>query len=156
MLETEPFIIQKSSPDSPTARPLIQALSSALFQITGNDGTASFADQDVQHERAVFLVAFDDDEAVGCGGLRPLSETVGEIKRMYAKYAGRGIGSVILQALEQHAVELGYQKIWLETRKVNTTAVAFYIRHNYQIRLNYGKYVGRSEAVCFEKLLIYH
>jgi GNAT superfamily N-acetyltransferase len=148
-----PLIIQRSSPDSPAARPLIQALSSALFQITGNDGTASFANHAVQHERAVFLVAFENGEAVGCGGLRPISEKVGEIKRMYAKYAGRGIGSAILQTLEQHAAELGYREIWLETRKVNTVAVAFYTRHGYCIRPNYGKYVGRNEAVCFEKLL---
>jgi hypothetical protein len=29
--------------------------------------------------------------------------------------------------------------------------VAFYLRHGYVERENYGAYVGRPEAVCFEK-----
>ncbi len=148
-----PLIIQKSSPDSLDAKPLIEALSAALQTITGDNGKASFADHDVLHPRAVFLVASNNGEAVGCGGLRPITEEVCEIKRMYAKYSGRGIGSAILKTLEQQAIECDYREIWLETRKVNTAAVAFYLRHGYRERPNYGRYIGRNEAVCFEKAL---
>lgn len=41
----------------------------------------------------------------------------------------------------------------LETRLVNTRAVHFYERHGYSRIPNYGRYIGRPEAVCFEKTL---
>lgn len=143
--------LQQTSPDDPLAQPLLAALSAELQRITGNDGTASFDSQDTEGERAVFLMALTDGEPVGCGGLRPVTETICEIKRMYAKYPGQGIGATILKALERYAAEFGYTTIWLETRKINETAVQFYLRQGYQIRANYGKYVNRNDAVCFEK-----
>jgi ribosomal protein S18 acetylase RimI-like enzyme len=94
---------------------------------------------------------------VGCGALRPLDEVahpqVCEIKRMYARIEGRGVGTRILRYLEQEAIDLGYREAWLETRRVNTVAVAFYLGHGYAERENYGAYVGRPEAVCFGKRL---
>lgn len=145
------LVIRKCSPGDEEVKPLLSALSDELFRITGNDGRASFAEDDMQVERSVFLVAVADGESVGCGGLRPLTDGVCEIKRMYARYQGQGIGSEILCRLEKYAQEYGYKEIWLETRKVNENAVKFYLRQGYRVRANYGKYVGRSEAVCFEK-----
>jgi ribosomal protein S18 acetylase RimI-like enzyme len=80
-----------------------------------------------------------------------MTDEVCEIKRMYAKHRGQRIGSEILHRLEKYAQEYGYKEIWLETRKVNENAVRFYLQQGYRIRDNYGKYVDRSEAVCFEK-----
>lgn len=145
--------IQEASPDDADAKRLLALLSDKLLQLTGNDGTASFSEEDVQEERSIFLVAWSDEEPVGCGGLRPLTEEVCELKRMYAKYPGRGIGSTILQHLERYAQEFGYKAIWLETRKINVKAVQFYLAHRYRERSNYGKYIGRREAICFEKEL---
>lgn len=146
-----PLIIQKCSPGDPVVKPLIQALSEQLFQITGNSGASSFSEENFPADRAVFLVALRDGEPVGCGGLRPLTDEVCEVKRMYAKYPGQGIGGEILHHLEMDARELGYQAIWLETRRVNEQAVSFYRARGYRERENYGRYVNRPEAVCFEK-----
>lgn len=148
---TMALVIRKCSPTAEEVRVLLSALSDELLQITGNDGRASFSEDDVQVDRSVFLVARADGRAVGCGGLRPVLDDVCEIKRMYAKYRGQGIGAAILQALESYAQKYDYKEIWLETRKVNKDAVRFYLRQGYQVRGNYGKYVGRSDAVCFEK-----
>jgi putative acetyltransferase len=145
--------IRECSPGDAEARPLLNSLSEELDQITGNDGTASFADNDVRVERSVFLVAVADGEPVGCGGLRPITDDVCEIKRMYAKHRGQGIGSEILNRLESYAQKFGYKVIWLETRKINNTAVQFYLRRGYRVRSNYGKYVGKSKAICFEKII---
>ncbi|MFZ6031200.1 MAG: GNAT family N-acetyltransferase [Chloroflexota bacterium] len=147
------LVICECSPYDKQAQPLLSALSDTLFQITGNDGRASFSDDDVQTARAVFLVATIDGEPVGCGGLRSISGDVCEIKRMYAKYPGRGIGREILHRLEGYARVYGYKQIWLETRLVNENAVRFYLQQGYRVRENYGKYAGRSEAICFEKTL---
>lgn len=148
------LVIRECSPGDEEVKPLLSALSEELFQITGSDGRASFSEADMQAERSVFLIAMADGEAVGCGGLRLVTDDVCEIKRMYAKYRGQGIGSEILHRLERYALEYGYKAIWLETRKVNENAVRFYLQQGYRVRSNYGKYVGRSEAICFEKRTI--
>ncbi|CAM3556129.1 hypothetical protein BOSP111201_12405 [Bordetella sputigena] len=67
---------------------------------------------------------------------------------MYAKPGTQGVGSAVLKYLEARAAEAGYRKAWLETRRVNTRAVAFYIRHGCKEIAPYGKYIWRPEAIC--------
>ena len=142
-----------ADPDSPAARVLLGELGAALAAITGSDGTASFDAADLRGPGACFLVAHDADGlAVGCGALRPLAQRVAELKRMYAR-PGSGAGRFILEALERQAAAFGYAEVWLETRRVNGRAVAFYEKHGYRVVPNYGKYVGRAEAVCLGKHL---
>jgi ribosomal protein S18 acetylase RimI-like enzyme len=149
------FELIETSPSAAEALALIHELSQRLSMITGDDGRKSFTTESVQSPRARFVVAYLNGEPVGCGALRPLEVSghpfVCEIKRMYARVTGHGVGSRILQHLEQQGRILGYRHAWLETRRVNTVAVDFYLRHGYMERENYGVYVGRPEAVCFEK-----
>jgi GNAT superfamily N-acetyltransferase len=146
-----PLEIIDADPTLPDAVGLLVSLSRELQQITGCDGTANFKAADVSHARSAFVLARSEREAVGCGCIRPLTEDVCELKRMYSKYRDRGIGRRLLFALEERARRLGYTSIWLETRKVNQRAVDFYTRWGYRVRDNFGPYVGRDEAVCFEK-----
>ncbi len=146
-----------TSPEAPDAQELMGALSRHLQTITGDGGTRNFTADSVQSDRAMFVIAYRDGRPCGCGALRPLNSgttsTVCEIKRMYSRLPGEGIGSKILKNLEQYAVKMGYLEVWLETRRVNVVAMNFYKAHGYVERENYGPYVGRSEAVCFEKKL---
>jgi GNAT superfamily N-acetyltransferase len=145
--------VAPADPESPDARALLGELGAALAAITGSDGTASFDAAGVRGERACFLVARDADGGLaGCGALRPLGDTVAELKRMYAR-PGSGAGRSLLEALERQALAFGYTAVWLETRKVNSRAVAFYEKHGYCTIPNYGKYVGRDDAVCLGKTL---
>jgi GNAT superfamily N-acetyltransferase len=147
------FAVAPADPDSAEIRALLGELGAALAAITGSDGTASFDAADVRGERACFLVVrCADGLAAGCGALRPLGDGVTELKRMYAR-PGSGAGRFLLDALERQAVAFGYGEVWLETRKVNVRAVAFYQKHGYCIIPNYGKYVGLDEAVCLGKTL---
>ena len=43
--------------------------------------------------------------------------------------------------------------IRLETRRVNSRAIAFYERSGYGRIAAYGRYIGRPDAVCFGKRL---
>ena len=72
---------------------------------------------------------------------------------MYAKEKGMGIGKKILSFLEHRAHDIGYTTIRLETRVVNAMAVSFYERNGYRKIVNYEKYAGRANAICFEKEL---
>ncbi|HWR38128.1 MAG TPA: GNAT family N-acetyltransferase [Patescibacteria group bacterium] len=85
--------------------------------------------------------------------LRPMSEELAEVKRMYAHSDSRGNGTQILSYLEQRAKQLGYRALRLETRLENRRAVSFYEKQGYSRIPNYGRYEGRPEAVCFEKRL---
>lgn len=144
----------KVNPTANDAVMLMDELSETLEKITGNSGRHSFNSEDVNVERAAFVVAYsDDNEAIGCGAIRPYNEEIAEVKRMYARAKGKNIGTTILTYLEQQAEDMGYSKIYLETRKVNERAVAFYEKRGYKISDNYGKYEGHEEAICFEKEL---
>jgi ribosomal protein S18 acetylase RimI-like enzyme len=145
--------VAPADPDDHDSRALLGELGAALATITGSDGTASFDAADVRGGRACFLVARDADGGLaGCGALRPLDAGVAELKRMYAR-PGSGAGRALLAALERQALAFGYTAVWLETRKVNLRAVAFYERHGYRSIPNYGKYAGRDDAVCLGKAL---
>jgi GNAT superfamily N-acetyltransferase len=147
-------LITACDPDSPAAQLLLGELSATLAAITGSSGSASFDAEDARLPRSLFVVAHGDNGApLGCGALRPLADDVAELKRMYARPGGAGTGAALLAHLEQAVAAMGYRAIWLETRRVNTRAVAFYTRLGYAPIANYGKYAGRTEAVCLAKTL---
>lgn len=146
--------INTAAPDSDEAQALLDALSDTLAAITGDSGRSSFDPADVGGPGARFVIARDaSGEAVGCGAYRPLQPGIAELKRMFARTRGGGIGSSLLAELERSAAADGYRELWLETRRVNLTAVAFYRAHGYREIPNYGRYIGRPEAICFGKTL---
>lgn len=146
--------IEKSSPTSADSQALIEQLSAELAAITGDNGKRHFNPQDVSGARAVWAVAKDENRhPIGCGALRPLSDTTAELKRMFSTRACPGVGAALLTWLEEAALGLGYRELWLETRKINTRAVQFYQKHGYVQIDNYGPYVGREEAICLAKRL---
>ncbi len=147
-------IIAEVNPYDPDALGLLEELSESLEAITGSSGKSSFDLSDVCQSRSLFVIARDHTgEAIGCGAIRPLDQNIAEVKRMFAKTKGMGIGSEILSYLEEKAQKLGYSMLWLETRAVNKQAVSFYEHKGYHRIPNYGKYAGNPEAVCFEKHL---
>ncbi len=132
---------------------LIDELSAVLDAAYGASGRSGF-DPSVDHD-AIFLVARDGPELLGCGALKPMAGeiAVAEVKRMYARPGTSGVGRSILAALESAAVAEGYRALWLETRRANDRAVRFYTRAGFVERAPYGKYIDRPEAICMEKLL---
>jgi len=104
----------------------------------------------------VFLVAFDDDgRAVGCGGLRTLDETHGEIKRMYVvpERRGTGVSTTILSALEGEVRSRGWTRLVLETGDQQPDAMRLYEREGYTRIPNFGYYADSELSICYEKAL---
>lgn len=145
--------IKKVPADSPDALALMEELSDALAALTGSGGNASFRPEDMRGPRSVFAVAYEDGEPVGCGAIREYAADTAELKRMYARCPGRGIGRQVLVFLEREAAALHYARIILETRKINKNAVGFYLANGYAVCPNCGRYTGREDAVCFSKML---
>lgn len=146
--------VELEPPDSAIARALIDELSAALAGITGDDGRASFDPRDLDDPRAAFVIARDDrGEACGCGALRPLAGApdTGELKRMFARVRGRGLGGALLAALERLAIARGYRTLVLSTRRINVDAVAFYRARGYAECAPYGRYVDRPASICLAR-----
>ena len=101
------------------------------------------------------VVAYQDDEPVGCGCFRHYDETTAEVKRMYVKdnKRGSGIASGVLNELEKWAKELSYQAIVLETGSLQHEALALYKKTGYEGIETYPPYIGMSDSICFRKVL---
>ncbi len=145
--------IIETEPTDKEVEPLIEALSTELGQRFGDTGKNSFNEWVKEDSKSVFVKAILNEEAVGCGAIRPISDDIAELKRMYSRYNRKGIGKTVLDYLENKAKKLGYKEIWLETRKLNQEACAFYTKNNYVQIPNFGKYVGNEKAICFGKFI---
>ena len=105
-----------------------------------------------------FLVGEVDGVAVACGGVRPCQEArpgVGEIKRMYVdpSMRGRGLGRVLLAALEEQGRRLGYERLWLETGTAQPEAMHLYVSGGWTPIPKYGEYEQEEDSRCFERLI---
>jgi N-acetylglutamate synthase-like GNAT family acetyltransferase len=149
------IVISAESPFSTDATSLMDELSECLQDITGDSGKSSFDANEVCNDKAIFVIARNHDgKAIGCGAFRPMNEITVEVKRMFVKDKGVGVGNKILAYLEYQAYNMGYKIICLETRVVNSRAVLFYEKNGYKKISNYGKYENREDCICFEKVLL--
>ncbi len=146
--------VEKSDPFSPDSCSLIEKLSAELAAITGDSGKSNFTIDSMDGDRSLWVLARNEKgDATGCGAIRPLTENIAELKRMFSDRSAPGVGKALLNFLETSAKNMGYTEIWLETRHVNHKAVNFYKNNGYVLIENYGPYIGRDEAVCFSKVL---
>ena len=101
------------------------------------------------------IVATLDEKPIACGAIKAFSDEAMEVKRMFTRheYRGRRIASLVLDALETWAKEMGYRSCVLETGKRQPEAIALYRSKGYEIIPNYGQYVGVENSVCFRKQL---
>jgi DNA-binding MarR family transcriptional regulator/GNAT superfamily N-acetyltransferase len=80
-----------------------------------------------------FVVAWLDESAAGCGGLKLGEAGTGEIKRMWTAPGARGLGIArrVLRFLEEKAREAGLVRLRLETNRALTEAQHLYRSEGY-------------------------
>ena len=146
-------VIEQISPHHPKAKALLGAASDALAKLYPPSSLHGLEPEEA--EKCVFMIAWKDGEAVGCGAIRPLDRKTGEIKRMFVDPVCRrqGIARKILAELEAIAPRLGFIKIRLETGTFQPEAIGLYEAAGYQPIERYGDYVDDPLSVCFEKHL---
>ncbi|GAB3308270.1 GNAT family N-acetyltransferase [Hymenobacter tenuis] len=101
------------------------------------------------------VVAYEQDQPIGCGAFKEFTPEQVEVKRMFVRPGnrGRGVAAKILHALEGWAHELHYSACVLETGKRQPEAIGLYQKSGYHFIPNYGPYVGIENSVCLQKVL---
>ena len=135
--------VRREDPTSPVARACVQAYMDELGRLFP-DGFAPSGGDEVDFHGLTppdgdFLVVDLNGQALGCGALRrlplgdPIEPATAEIKRMWVSETlrGQGMGSRLLQALEDSARDLGIERIRLDTSKYLEAAVLLYRRAGY-------------------------
>ncbi len=149
--------VQRGDLLSPLARTLIEALNAELSSRYPEEGATHFRldGDEVGPGRGAFLIASRAGEPVGCGAIRRIEERTGEIKRMYVRpeERGRGVGRVLLDALEAEARALNISRLVLETGVRQSEAIALYQRAGFSRIAPFGEYVGSPLSVCMAKEL---
>lgn len=131
---------------------LIHALDQDIAERDGDEHTF-YAQFNTTNDIREVLVAYENQQPLGCGAFKVYQHDVAEIKRMYVTPEGRGKGvaTQILQHLQQWASELLFTSCILETGKRYPEAIALYKKNGFIITANYGQYIGIEDSLCFKK-----
>ncbi|MEK8126468.1 GNAT family N-acetyltransferase [Paenibacillus filicis] len=105
--------------------------------------------------QVVFVVAYEEGVAVGCGAYRPLDEQSCELKRIFVDppYRNRGIASRLLAFLEQHAERAGFTSLLLETGLMQPESIELYKKFGFVDIERFGEYVDCPSSICMGKNL---
>lgn len=114
----------------------IAEVSSRLSDGFDPERSVSATEEELSPPDGDFLVieSLKGDDLLGCGGLKRLSPTRIEIKRMWISpdARGMGLGRDLLAALEQRATELGANEVVLDTNAELLEAAALYRSAGYE------------------------
>ena len=150
-------VISRADLSSAPAQELVERLNSELSERYPEEGAnfLSLDPSEVAPGQGLFVLAWLDGVAIGCGAMKRLDRAEAEIKRMYVTPTarGRGVGRAILAELEAEALALGAKRIVLETGLRQPEAVALYRRHSFDVIPNFGPYVGSPLSLCMAKTL---
>jgi len=98
-----------------------------------------------------FWTVWDGATLLGCGALKELDPSYGEIKSMHtaAQYRGRGIASSLLAHIINEARSRSYQRLSLETGSMAAFAPAraLYVRFGFVVSPPFGDYVVDPNSV---------
>jgi GNAT superfamily N-acetyltransferase len=92
---------------------ILERVSGDVFDV---DEIAHFVSSDTE---SAFLLALDDDEALGCGVGRPSSvqSSLYAMVRVLPEHRGQGVGTQIYERLSAHAGKLGRESLWGRVRE---------------------------------------
>lgn len=136
---------------SPDAQRLVAAALADLGQRYGGSGDETPVDpREFSPPEGVFVVAYLDGVAVGCGGWRTRDDDA-EIKRMYTvpEARGRGVAQAVLALLETSAHAAGRRQMILEAGSRQPEAIRLYEARGYRRIPNFGYYKDAPGAMSY-------
>lgn len=99
-----------------------------------------------------FWTLWDNNQLLGCGALKELSPTEGEIKSMHTcqQHRGKGIASKLICHIINTAKRRGYNRLSLETGSMAgfAPARAIYKKHGFQACPPFASYFLDPNSIC--------
>lgn len=144
--------IIRTNSDHPDFIELVKLLDADLAERDGKDHSFYAQFNKIDHIKYV-VMAYENENPLGCGAIKEYEPDTMEIKRMYVAPESRdkGVATKILSELENWAAELSFAKCILETGKKQPEAVRLYEKNGYELIPNYGQYTGVENSLCYEK-----
>lgn len=146
--------LRRANPAEPQATQLLQA-SHALMQSLFPAEANHYLDVNaLQAPNISFFLAEEDGIALGCCALANKG-TYGEVKSMFVdpQARGKGVGSVLLQGVQDHARSLTLPSLRLETGTGLDAAHRLYRSFGFIQTGRFGDYVDSPYSLFFEKPL---
>ncbi len=150
----ENIIIKQISVNTPQVQIFIRDLDEYQDSLYPSESNHLDSVETLMQPNVFFVGAMEENELIGIGAVK-LFETYGEIKRMFIpkKFRGKGIGKIILQALETHLIQQKTFTIALETGIRQTPAIRLYETMGYTRTSPFGSYIQDPLSVFMEKKL---
>jgi ribosomal protein S18 acetylase RimI-like enzyme len=129
--KTITFRVASTPADFEKGRQLfLQYIQSLDFALTFQDVDRELAEISMEYNAptGALLLAFDDEKAIACAGVRKIDGATAELKRMFVdpNYRGLQLGQQILQQTLNEAKQLGYKFIRLDTVPHMRAAIKLY------------------------------
>jgi len=113
----ETFIIKTDDLSSPKIAELLAEHLRDMYEQSPPGSVHALDLDDLRKPGIAFWSVWSGDDLVGCGALKELDETHGEIKSMRTanKFRGKGAGKLMLRHITDEARSRGYKRLSLET-----------------------------------------
>jgi GNAT superfamily N-acetyltransferase len=129
-----PEVIRATGAHLNDARQLLHEYFDVIGAVLRDDDAAIHAFLD--DASSAMWIAYVDGAPAACVAMRPLPEIAGatECKRLYVAdaYRRRGLAETLMQALENHASQVGYNAVYLDTKDDLLAAIKLYAQLGYQ------------------------
>ena len=139
--------------DSPEAAQLIDELDGVLVPQYPPRSHHGYSVEKLKRERVAFFVVRCDGDPAGCGGVQICNNEYAEIKRMYVRprFRRQGLGRLMLNHLEEHALQQGVALLRLETGIYQTEAIALYEAFGFRPIAPFAHYWDDPLSAFYEK-----
>jgi len=100
-------------------------------------------DIDIQYAKphGALILLKEENEYIGCVGIRKFAKGIAELKRMYVKeeQRGKGFGKLLLNKAVESAKSLNYEKVRLDTLQTMKEAISLYKKNGFKNIAPYRK-----------------
>lgn len=147
--------VLRTTSDDPKFLELVEELTAFTLEMDGEELHAQLSKHNTVDSISYAVVVLEDDTPIGCGGLRPYSDSEIEVKRVFVRPQARRSGAAValMSELESWARELGFEKVILETSIEFHPALALYKSLGYIQTEKYDPYKNVHLSICFAKTL---
>jgi putative acetyltransferase len=149
--------VRRDDLSSPEVQALVREHMSGMMNSSPPESVHALPLDALRKPDITFWAAWLGAELCGCGALKAMDSTEGEVKSMRTRpgFLRQGVGQAVLSQIMQEAKARGYQRLNLETGSTPPfdAALALYLRNGFEICGPFGDYQLDPFSVYMTKLI---